>query len=167
MPRKNSAGRKNGKSNHASSQQPFRVGRSRTGLGLFAVEPIRKGAFIVEYWGKPMRSEDADRLYTKYLFDLDNGWTIDGADRKNIARYANHSCKPNAEARVGRRSVRIHAAKTIRPGDEITYNYGREYFKQILEPIGCKCVACAAPERRRPRTNGVRSRARNGGSSSR
>jgi uncharacterized protein len=144
MPRKNSARRKNGASSQRPPQQSFRVGRSRTGLGLFAVAPIKKGAFIVEYWGKPMRSDDADRLSTKYLFDLGNGWTIDGADRGNIARYANHSCKPNAEARVGRRSVRIHAAKAIQPGDEITYDYGREYFKLILEPIGCKCVACAA-----------------------
>ena len=122
MPRKNSARRKNGGSNQKPPQQSFRVGRSRTGLGLFAVTPIKKGAFIVEYWGKPMRSEDADRLSTKYLFDLDNGWTIDGADRGNIARYANHSCKPNAEARVGRRSGRIHAANAIQPGAEITYD---------------------------------------------
>jgi SET domain-containing protein len=159
MPRKNSARRKNRTSKHESSQQPFRVGRSRTGLGLFAVAPIKKGAFIVEYWGKPMRSEEADKLYTKYLFDLGNGWTIDGADRSNVARYANHSCKPNAEARVGRRSVRIYAAKTIRPGDEITYDYGREYFEQILEPIGCKCAACAGEagraSRRRTQRNGV------------
>jgi SET domain-containing protein len=150
MPRKNSARRKQRPSNQKSSQQPFRVGRSRTGLGLFAVASIKKGAFIIEYWGRPIRSEEADKLPTKYLFDLGNGWTIDGADRQNIARYINHSCRPNAEARTGRRSVSIYATKTIRPGDEITYDYGREYFERILQPIGCRCVACA--ERQRTRT---------------
>ncbi len=144
MPRKISARRKNRASNQEPPQQLFRIGRSRTGLGLFAVAPIKKGAFIIEYWGEPIRSKDADKLYTKYLFDLGNGWTIDGADRNNIARYINHSCKPNAEVRIGRRSVSIHAARAIRPGDEITYDYGREYFERILQPIGCKCVACAA-----------------------
>jgi SET domain-containing protein len=147
MPGKASASRKTRVAKKKVPQQPFRVGRSRTGLGLFAVAPIKKAAFIVEYWGEPMRSEDADKLYGKYLFDLGNGWTIDGADRKNIARYINHSCRPNAEVRTGRRSVRIYAIKTIRPDDEITYDYGREYFKKFLQPIGCKCAACAARKR--------------------
>jgi hypothetical protein len=40
----------------------FRIGRSRTGLGLFATAPIKKGAFIVEYKGRKLTSEQADRL---------------------------------------------------------------------------------------------------------
>jgi uncharacterized protein len=149
MPRKASARKQRRVSKRKASQQPFRVGRARTGLGLFAVAPIKKGAFIIEYWGEPMRSEEADKLPTKYLFDLGNGWTIDGADRRNIARYINHSCRPNAEALTGRRSVSIYATKTIQPGDEITYDYGREYFVTILKPIGCRCVACESRAKKR------------------
>ena len=34
------------------SSRPFRVGRAKTGLGLFATEGIRKGQTIVEYRGR-------------------------------------------------------------------------------------------------------------------
>src|SRR5580692_3113880 len=97
---------------------PFRVGRSRSGLGLFAVEPIRKDKFIIEYWGKRILSTKAAKLNTKYLFDLNSRWTIDGSDRRNLARYINHSCRPNAVARGGRDVIRIYAKRNIQPGEE-------------------------------------------------
>ena len=64
--------------------------------------------------------------------------------RKNIARYINHACRPNAESDVKprKRKVVIRAIKNIEPGDEINYDYGTDYFKAYLKPIGCKCVAC-------------------------
>ncbi len=64
--------------------------------------------------------------------------------RKNIARYINHACKPNAESDVKprKRKVVIRAIKKIEPGDEINYDYGTDYFKAYLKPIGCKCDAC-------------------------
>ena len=70
---------------------PFRVGRSRTGLGLYATAPIRKGKFIIEYFGKLVRWNDVDNLQSKYLFDLNKRWAIDGAPRRNTARYINHA----------------------------------------------------------------------------
>jgi uncharacterized protein len=36
----------------------------------------------------------------------------------------------------------IRAIKNIEPGDEINYDYGTDYFKAYLKPIGCKCDAC-------------------------
>lgn len=126
----------------SSLDQPFRVARSRTGLGLFATAPIRKGAFIIEYWGKRIPSKTADNLSTKYLFEVNSRWTVDGSDRRNIARYINHSCKPNAEADVVRGIIKIRAIKTIKPGDEITYHYGSGYFQTFIKPKGCKCLGC-------------------------
>jgi hypothetical protein len=131
---------------------PFRVGRSRTGLGLFATEPIRKGKFIVEYWGKLVRWKDVeDEDQNRYFFDLNTRWAIDGADRRNTARYINHSCKPNAEPYEVRRKIKIYARRGIKPGEEITYDYGKEYFDQFLEPIGCKCPPCIDGTSRRSR----------------
>jgi len=135
----------------------FRVGRSKTGLGLFALEPIKRGEFIIEYWGKRVLCKDADELETKYLFDLSNRWAIDGADRRNIARYINHSCRPNAIVHTIRSSIRIFAKRTIQPGEEIAYNYGRDYFDKFIEPVGCKCEKCLAERKRRPRVRARKS----------
>jgi hypothetical protein len=129
-----------------SSNKPYRVGRSRTGLGLFATKPIKKGAKIVRYFGPLLDSKKKkdDAIENKYLFELTNRWTIDGSVRANIARYINHACKPNAESDVKprKRKVVIRAIKNIEPGDEINYDYGTDYFKAYLKPIGCKCDAC-------------------------
>lgn len=129
-----------------SSNKPYRVGRSRTGLGLFATKPIRKGAKIVRYFGPLLdsRKEKDDAIENKYLFELNGRWTIDGSVRKNIARYINHACRPNAESDVmpRKRKVVIRAIKNIEPGEEINYDYGTDYFKAYLKPIGCRCVAC-------------------------
>jgi hypothetical protein len=128
------------------SNKPYRVGRSRTGLGLFATRPIKKGAKIVRYFGPLLdsRKKKDDAIENKYLFELNNRWTIDGSVRKNIARYINHACKPNAESDVKprKRKVVIRAIKNIEPGEEINYDYGTDYFKAYLKPIGCKCDAC-------------------------
>src|SRR5580658_5977299 len=128
------------------SNKPYRVGRSRTGLGLFATKPIKKGAKIVRYFGRLLdsRKKKDDAIENKYLFELNGRWTIDGSVRKNIARYINHACKPNAESDVNprKRKVVIRAIRKIEPGDEINYDYGTDYFKAYLKPIGCKCDAC-------------------------
>jgi hypothetical protein len=126
--------------------KPYRVGRSKTGLGLFATKPIKKGEKIIRYFGPILDSKkkDEDAIENKYLFELTNRWTIDGSVRENVARYINHSCKPNAESDVKprKRKVIIRAIKNIEPGEEINYDYGTDYFKAYLKPIGCKCEAC-------------------------
>jgi hypothetical protein len=129
-----------------SSHKPYRVGRSRTGLGLFATKPIKKGTKILRYFGPLLDSkkEKDDAIENKYLFELTNRWTIDGSIRENLARYINHSCRPNAESDVKprKRKIYIRAVKNIEPGEEINYDYGTDYFKAYLKPIGCKCDSC-------------------------
>lgn len=129
-----------------SSSKPYRIGRSRTGLGLFATKPIKKGAKIIRYFGPLLDSKNKkhEDIENKYLFELNGRWTIDGSVRKNIARYINHACKPNAESDVNarKRKVVIRAIKKIEPGEEINYDYGTDYFKAYLKPIGCKCDSC-------------------------
>ena len=122
----------------------LRVSRAKAGLGLFARVPIRKGQFIVRYSGRKIRTETADELDTRYLFEVNTRWTIDGSNRRNLGRYINHACRPNAESDVKprKRKVVIRAIKNIEPGEEINYDYGTDYFKAYLKPIGCKCAAC-------------------------
>ncbi len=129
-----------------SSNKPYRIGRSKTGLGLFATKPIKKGTKIIRYFGPMLdcRKKEDDAVENKYLFQINSRWTIDGSVRKNTARYINHACRPNAESDVNsrKRTVYIRAIKNIAPGEEINYDYGTEYFKEYLKPIGCKCAAC-------------------------
>ncbi|MGD9838859.1 MAG: SET domain-containing protein [Afipia sp.] len=129
-----------------SSSKPYRIGRSKTGLGLFATRKIKKGTKIIRYFGPLLDSKNKkhDDIDNKYLFEINNRWTIDGSTRKNIARYINHACRPNAESDVSsrKRKVIIRAIKTIEPGEEINYDYGTDYFKIFLKPIGCKCDHC-------------------------
>jgi uncharacterized protein len=135
-----------------SSKKPYRIGRSRTGLGLFATKPIKKGAKIIRYFGPLLdsRNKKQDAIENKYLFELNGRWTIDGSVRENVARYINHACRPNAESdvRPRKRKVVIRAVKNIEPGEEINYDYGTDYFKAYLKPIGCKCASCEKKRRK-------------------
>lgn len=124
--------------------------------------PIKKGQFIIRYIGRKIRTETTEDLDTRYLFEINERWTIDGSSRRNRARYINHSCRPNAEVYFVKLVIKIRAIKNIKAGDEITYHYGRNYFEAFIEDVGCKCVACAKKKAkfraRRPRRSSRRAR---------
>jgi hypothetical protein len=115
--------------------------RSSAGLGLYTVSAIPKGKQIIQYGGYKITNDEADRKGGKYLFEIiDSNFTIDGTPRWNLARYANHSCKPNAEAIWYGQNVWICAKRAIAPGEEITYNYGKVYFNDIIGgEKHCRC----------------------------
>lgn len=122
----------------------FAVRRSGPGrgLGLFARTRISEGDFVVGYTGKKIPTRIADELDTKYLFEIDEEWTIDGSPRSNIARYINHSCRPNCEADVQNGRILIFALRDIASGEELCTDYGEEYFDEFIRPVGCRCDTC-------------------------
>ena len=81
------------------AKYPFRIGRSNTGLGLFATETIKKGTRVVEYTGRRLNAKQAERIEdeteNRYVFEVDDKLSIDGSPRSNLARYVNHACRPN------------------------------------------------------------------------
>src|ERR1700728_2360416 len=124
---------------------PFRIGRSVTGLGLFATRTIKRAAYIATYRGRRITTEEADRreaLGARYMFELNSKWTIDGSSRSNVARYMNHSCWPNATPMMRSGGIVIVALRRIAPGEEITYSYGKEYLDYFLQNGGCLCAGC-------------------------
>ena len=125
------------------AEKPYGVKRSDTGLGLFATKLIPKGKRIIEYTGPRVPNDEVENSSGKYFFEVNTRWSIDGSGRDNIARYINHSCRPNAEAIITRGRVWIWSKKNIQPGEEIAYDYGKEYFDGIIKEIGCKCEKCA------------------------
>ena len=126
-----------------SLQRVYEIKRSNTGLGLFALQSIPKGKRIVQYIGPRIPNSKVDKRGGKYFFGINAKWSIDGSIRSNVARYINHSCKPNAEALICEQRVWIWSKRDIDPGEEITYNYGKEYFEGIIKPLGCRCAKCS------------------------
>jgi len=137
------------------STRSLRVGRSKTGLGLFATRPIEKKAYIATYRGRRISNDEAlelERRGSKYMFEINSRWTIDGSSRWNLARYANHSCRPNAEAVTRKGKIVLVARRRITPEEEITYHYGRDYFTFFFGKTGCRCAPCRAKARDMRRT---------------
>jgi len=125
--------------------RPFRLGRSLTGFGIFATRPIKKRLRIAEYKGPILTQKEADRAErrgNRYLYEVSKNRTIDGTPHSNIARYFNHSCNPNAESIVWRGRVFIKTLRNIKPGEEIVYDYGTDYLKNVIGRSNCKCSRC-------------------------
>jgi SET domain-containing protein len=112
-----------------------------TGWGLFAALPIRKGEFILEYVGNKIPTPVADDSKSRYLFEIDDDWTIDGPPDINLAGYVNHACKPNVEAEIEDGKINYYAMRDIEPGEELAIDYGKEYFDEFIKPVGCRCRA--------------------------
>lgn len=118
------------------------VKRSKAGLGLFAARPFKKGETITEYIGFVLTPSEGSQRNSKYIFAVDETKDIDGSPRWNIARYINHSCRPNAEAEEEGGRVFIRAKRNIMLGEEVSYDYGKEYFDEYIKPTGCRCEKC-------------------------
>jgi len=152
----------------AVRRKPYAVRRSAIhGRGVFATDLIPRGDRIVEYkgqrvtWDVALKRPDSDPSNPAhtFLFQLDDGRVIDARVRGNEARWINHSCAPNCvtfEDDDGR--VFIQARRTIKPGEEITYDYklivdGR-LSREERAQYTCRCgaVRCRGSllDRKRP-----------------
>jgi uncharacterized protein len=131
------------KSKYTLGNFKLKVKKSGTGKGLFALEDIPKNSCVAEYFGTRVPEKDLEKqkyIRAKYLFEIDEGYTVNGNVKGNVARYINHSCKPNCEAIGPKGKVFILSIKNIKAGEELTYDYGKEYFNEHIKPFGCKCV---------------------------
>lgn len=111
--------------------------RIRDGFGLVATERIRRGRFVCEYTGEMISPREADRreaalrlrgVPNKYMASSeDNSFVVDATYIGNEGRFANHSCRPNAEMLTLGRKVQfivLKATRDIEPIQEITVPYG-------------------------------------------
>jgi SET domain-containing protein len=129
------------------------VKRASAGRGLFAEEPIPKGACVIEYVGRTLTEEEESTSRSRYLFEVTKTKTIEGWNKKNTARYINHSCRPNCEIEIRKKRVFVMAKRAIKEGEELGYDYGKNYFDSFIKPLGCRCIKCAPKlhaERRKP-----------------
>jgi uncharacterized protein len=105
--------------------------RSRLhGFGVFAAEPINKNRRIIDYAGELVRNDRVGRREARYLkegciwvFRVSRTWSRDAAVNGNIARFINHSCRPNCWWEVVDKIIWIRASRAIAVGEELTYDY--------------------------------------------
>jgi len=115
------------------------VKRSSAGLGLFAGEAIPKGACVIEYVGRVLSEKETETSKSRYLFEITKKKTIDGKPAINKAGYINHACRPNCETKINKGRVFVMAIKNIKPTEELSYDYGKEYCIEHCVP--CRCSA--------------------------
>ena len=113
------------------------------GFGVFALEPINKNKRIIDYAGELITNRQSEKREDIYLtqgciwvFRVNRNWSRDAAVGGNVARFINHSCKPNSYIQVVGKTIWVRAAKPIRKGEELTYDYNTEGDKII--PCQCR-----------------------------
>jgi uncharacterized protein len=105
--------------------------RSRLhGYGVFAAELIPKNKRIIDYAGELVLNTESVEREVRYLeegciwvFRVNRRWSRDAAVNGNIARFINHSCRPNCWWEVVDTTIWIRASRTIQHGEELTYDY--------------------------------------------
>jgi SET domain-containing protein len=127
------------------------IAKRRSGIhrwGVFATETIPKNTRIIDYAGEKISNQESLRREARYIerghiwcFKLTNRTVIDAAVGGNLARFINHSCRPNCYVHIQNGTIWIRAARTIRKGEELTYHYHTDGEGLIK----CRCrLGCQA-----------------------
>ena len=109
---------------------------------MFATGRISKNTRIVDYAGEKISNQESLKRERRYIrnghiwcFKLTNRSVVDAGVGGNIARFINHSCAPNCYVHIKDGVIWIRAARTIRKGEELTYDYNTDGDGLIM----CRC----------------------------
>ena len=109
--------------------------------GVYANQFIPAGRKVIEYTGErlnPKQRKRREQESSKYLFILDEYWTLDGAVGGSGAEFINHSCDPNLVTRVLKGHILYFSRREIRKGEELTVDYN---YDDTDERMKCVCGA--------------------------
>jgi SET domain-containing protein len=121
------------------------------GKGVYALQPIRKGEALLEYAGELITWKEALRRHPHdpsdpdhtFYFHIDDDHVIDAKVGGNSSRFINHGCDPNCTADEDGERVFIKAARNIRAGEELLYDYGliidERYTPKLKKQFECRC----------------------------
>jgi len=105
------------------------------GNGLFAKKRIEIDDTLGYYTGLIIDEEEfhnPERPFSPYVMWVSKKHIIVGeGPEANYTRYNNHSDEPNAFLVTSTRwkTARIEAICMIKPGEEVTFNYGDDYWE--------------------------------------
>jgi uncharacterized protein len=112
------------------------------GWGVFALDTIPKNTRIIDYAGEKITTRESRVREAAHqvrghiwLFAINRRWVRDAEVDGSIARYINHDCAPNCYSRVVGDTIWICAARTIKPGEELSYRY----YTGGTAGIACQC----------------------------
>ena len=112
------------------------------GWGVYATAAIPKNTRVIHYAGEKISNQESLKRERRYIrhghiwcFKLTNRTVIDAGVGGNIARFINHSCRPNCWFEVVNRTIWIRASRPIRAGEELTYDYATVGERTIP----CRC----------------------------
>lgn len=113
------------------------------GWGLFALEPLNPGDFIGEYTGVVRPITFFTDKINPYCFRYPlYGWrfiyyTIDARKQGNEISFVNHAAESNCESVVllldGLLHVALIAKKSIAVGEQLFYDYGKNYWRRFAD----------------------------------
>jgi SET domain-containing protein len=115
------------------------------GQGLFARRDFAAGERLAPYRG-PTFSAPPEHPQTGDVFALEvsAGLWLDGSGADNPARWANHSCEPNAALiwHGAAEGAWLTSLTPLRAGDEITFDYGFSLAESLFHRCACRTPAC-------------------------
>jgi hypothetical protein len=115
------------------------------GQGLFARRDFAAGERLAPYRG-PTTTTTPARPETGEVFALEvaAGLWLDGSGPDNPARWANHSCEPNAELiwHGAAEGAWLTSLRPLRGGEEITFDYGFSLAESLFHPCSCRAPGC-------------------------
>ncbi|OGB27547.1 MAG: SET domain-containing protein-lysine N-methyltransferase [Burkholderiales bacterium RIFCSPLOWO2_02_FULL_57_36] len=123
------------------------------GNGVFAKRKIAADTCVIEYTGDRVTARqaasrqgaDPDNPFHTFFFSLETGRLIDGASNGNDARWINHCCEPNCEAREEDGRIFIYTLRDISRGEELNYDYGlivtERHTAALKRSYACLCGA--------------------------
>ncbi len=119
------------------------VGKSKIdGKGAFADEQIPAKRKIGELEGELISVRKARQIAKQNkriaIVEFDDKLALHANDNNNSLRYVNHSCAPNTYTRIFGYHVEFYSLKRIKPGEELTCNYGETHHDGKLK---CRCGA--------------------------
>jgi len=118
------------------------------GKGAFASALIESDTLVLEYAGELIdrktavaRDQPDAPDYSCYILLIDDDVFIDARLVEHPAKYINHSCEPNCILSLEEDKAYIQTLRTIRPGEELTYDYDYEdsdHVKCYCQAAGCR-----------------------------
>jgi SET domain-containing protein len=113
-----------------------------SGWGVYTRAPITKNSRIVDYAGELIthrQSAPRERRQVRrgqiWCFTVNRRWVRDAEVGGNIARFINHSCRPNCHIRIVGHTIWVCANRLIAAGEELTYDYNTDGEATIA----CRC----------------------------